>query len=151
MPEELETVHNIEKEAYPAPWTLNFFRIIYNMHRDLFIVAILDGKIIGYAVGEVEKREKRHRQKKIGHVMNLAVIESHREKGIGTLLMDEIEHRFIVKGASIAYLEVRESNVTAQNLYSRRGYMFVNKVDNYYGDENGLLMSKVLKSEPSKR
>ncbi|MCW4048460.1 MAG: ribosomal protein S18-alanine N-acetyltransferase [Candidatus Bathyarchaeota archaeon] len=138
-PEELNQVHRIEQDIYPVPWTMNFFRIMAHTVQDLFLVVSLNDEVVGYAVGEVESRGG---DRKTGHVMNLAVKESYRRRGIGTLLMDELERRFIEKGVGLAYLEVRESNVMAQSLYRHRGYVYLRKVGHYYGDEDGLVLTK---------
>ncbi len=120
---------------------MNFFRLMANMNPELFIVATVDEKLVGYTVGELDARRD---GKTVGHVMNVAVEPRHRNRGIGTLLMDELEARFLRLGAAAAYLEVRESNVGAQRLYSHRGYVYLRKVEGYYGDEDGLVMTKTL-------
>lgn len=137
---DLDDIHRIECGSYPTPWSMNFFRLMANMNPELFIVATLDGELVGYTVGELDVR----RDMWAGHVMNVAVDPRHRDRGIGTMLMDELEARFRGLGAKAAYLEVRESNVDAQRLYSRRGYALLRKADGYYGDEDGLVMTKFL-------
>jgi ribosomal-protein-alanine N-acetyltransferase len=138
---DLEEVHRIERCSYPTPWSMNFFRLMANMNPELFIVATVDEELVGYTVGEVDTRRNGG---KVGHVMNVAVDSRHRDRGVGTLLMEELEARFLRLGATVAYLEVRESNVDAQRLYSRRGYVNLRKVEGYYGDEDGLVMTKAL-------
>ena len=138
---DLEEVHRIEMGSYPTPWSMNFFRLMANMNPELFIVATVGQELVGYAVGELNERGTGTR---VGHVMNVAVDARHRGRGVGTMLMEELESRFIRLGASAAYLEVRESNVDAQRLYTRRGYLFLRKVEGYYGDEDGLVMTKAL-------
>lgn len=137
---DLEDIQRIERGSYPTPWSMNFFRLMANMNPELFIVATLDGELVGYTVGELKVR----RDIRVGHVMNVAVDPRHRNRGIGTLLMDELEAKFRGLGATATYLEVRESNVIAQRLYSRRGYVFLRKAEGYYGDEDGLVMTKSL-------
>lgn len=137
-------IHLIEETVYPVPWTLNFFRIIYHMNEGLFIVAVEDEHIIGYTVGEVEIMGRNEEPKKAGHVLNIAVLSEYQGKGVGTILLDEVEKRFKVKDAKIAYLEVRESNETAQRIYRHRGYQYVRTAENYYGDEDGYIMTKKL-------
>ncbi len=137
---DLEDVHRIERSSYPTPWSMNFFRLMANMNPGLFIVATVDGDLVGYTVGELNARGDR----RVGHVMNVAVDSRHRNRGIGTLLMDELEARLRGLGAEAAYLEVRESNLDAQRLYSRRGYVYLRKAERYYGDEDGLVMTKAL-------
>jgi ribosomal-protein-alanine N-acetyltransferase len=142
--EDLPLIHLIEETVYPVPWTLNFFRIIYHMNEGLFIVAVEDEHIIGYTVGEVEIMGRKDDPKKAGHVLNIAVRREYQGKGVGTILLDEVEKRFRVKDANIAYLEVRESNENAQRIYRHRGYQYVRTAENYYGDEDGYIMTKKL-------
>jgi ribosomal-protein-alanine N-acetyltransferase len=144
--EDLDLVLLIESDSYPSPWTLNFFRLMLNAEPGLFIVAKEYDVVIGYTVGEVESRG---RLGVAGHVMNIAVDRNHRKSGVGTGLLDELERRFLNKGANVSYLEVRESNVIAQRMYRDRGYVYLNKVENYYGDEDGLVMVKRLNGEIS--
>lgn len=138
---DLDTVYMIEVESYPAPWSRNFFRLMAHTSPELFLTAHMDEEIIGYTVGEVDTRPSGRR---LGHVMNLAVKEAYRNRGVGSALMDELERRFVEMGAKAAYLEVRESNATAQRLYSDRGYSFFRKARGYYGDEDGYVMTKAL-------
>jgi ribosomal-protein-alanine N-acetyltransferase len=138
---DLEAVQRIERSSYPKPWSMNFFRLMANMNPELFIVATVDEELVGYTVGEVDARRNGG---KVGHVLNVAVDSRHRHRGVGTMLMEELEARFLRLGATAAYLEVRESNLDAQRLYSHRGYVYLRKVEGYYGDEDGLVMTKVL-------
>jgi len=138
---DLEEIRRIERASYPTPWSMNFFRLMANMNPELFIVATVEEELVGYTVGEVDARGN---GKKVGHVMNVAVDPRHRHRGVGTMLLDELEVRFLRLGATAAYLEVRESNVDAQRIYSRRGYVYLRKVEGYYRDEDGLVMTKPL-------
>lgn len=142
--DDLPIIHEIEESVYPIPWTFNFFRIIYHMNEDLFIVAMDDDNIIGYTVGEVQVMGRKEAPRKAGHVLNIAVCRENQCRGVGTMLLDEIEKRFSDREANIAYLEVRESNSIAQRLYLERGYEYVRTSKDYYGDEDGFIMTKSL-------
>ena len=138
---DLKMVHRIERSSYPTPWSMNFFRLMANMNPELFIVATVDEELVGYTVGELEARRNGG---KVGHIMNVAVDSQHRRRGVGTMLMEELEARLYRLGATAVYLEVRESNVDAQRLYTLRGYVYLKRVEGYYGDEDGLVMTKAL-------
>ena len=142
--EDLPVIHGIESTVYPSPWTFNFFRIMFHMNQDLFIVALFEDDVVGYTVGEIEIMGKKSSPRNAGHVLNIAVSSKFQGKGAGTILLDELESRFIKKGADMAYLEVRESNERAQRVYRNRGYHYVRTAKNYYGDEDGLIMTKRL-------
>lgn len=139
--EDLHEIHRIERSSYPTPWSMNFFRLMATMNPELFLVVTIDEEPVGYTVGELDERRP---GRKLGHVMNVAVNVHHRDRGIGTMLMEELEARFNRLGATAVYLEVRESNLDAQRLYNRRGYVFLRKAEAYYGDEDGLVMTKAL-------
>lgn len=142
--DDLEVIQGIELSVYPTAWTINFFRLMLSLSGELFLVALDDGELIGYTVGELNKMGTVADPKIVGHVLNVAVTEEHQGGGVGTLLMDELELRLQGKGAEVAYLEVRESNVGAQAMYRKRGYQYVRTSKGYYGDEDGFIMIKSL-------
>jgi ribosomal-protein-alanine N-acetyltransferase len=107
---------------------------------DLFLVAEAENRIVGYAVGEVERRGV----ERVGHVMNLAVASEWRRRGLAGMLLDELERRFAERGALSSYLEVRVSNTPAKNLYLKRGYFEAGYLPNYYRGEDGIAMEKPL-------
>jgi [ribosomal protein S18]-alanine N-acetyltransferase len=70
------------------------------------------------------------------HIINIAVREVCRGKGIGELLLiSSIELATALK-ASVVTLEVRVSNVIAQNLYTKYGFNQVGLRKKYYTDNN---------------
>jgi ribosomal-protein-alanine N-acetyltransferase len=77
------------------------------------------------------------------HITNIAVRQQYQRQGIGELLL--ISTIDLAKGmkASIMTLEVRASNLAAQNLYSKYGFTKVGTRRGYYLDnrEDGILMS----------
>jgi ribosomal protein S18 acetylase RimI-like enzyme len=73
---------------------------------DLFLVAELDGEIIGAVLGGFDGRR--------GMIYHLSVSEEHRHLGIGTALMDALEIRLCEKGCLRAYLLIRKDNPVSQ-------------------------------------
>jgi ribosomal protein S18 acetylase RimI-like enzyme len=76
---------------------------------DLFLVAELDGSIIGSVLGGFDGRR--------GMVYHLALDDSFRKQGIGTALMDELESRLKQKGCIRTYLLVTRDNLDAIRFY----------------------------------
>lgn len=142
--EDLPCIHNIELQVYPVPWTIGFFKLLFTSNKDLFTVATIEEKIVGYTVGEIHAGNKGEDRIVIGHVQNIAVIKEHQRKGIGTTLLNDLEEKFIERSADASYLEVRVSNVKAQELYKDRGYEYARTSKDYYGDEDGYIMIKYL-------
>ncbi len=77
------------------------------------------------------------------HVTNIAVREVYRQRGIGELLLIFGINLAMELKAHTVTLEVRASNVAAQNLYAKYGFTQVGVRRGYYMDnrEDGVLMS----------
>jgi ribosomal protein S18 acetylase RimI-like enzyme len=81
---------------------------------DLFLIAEVNGKLIGTVLGGFDGRR--------GIVYHLAVSESYRKKGIGESLMTELEARFNKKGCIRCYLLVTLDNQEILEYYKKRGW-----------------------------
>jgi ribosomal-protein-alanine N-acetyltransferase len=79
---------------------------------------------------------------KKGHVVSVAVLEQHRGKGIGTMLVNESLKGVKMRQCGEMYLEVRCSNNDAVKLYERLGFVILQRPKSYYRDgEDAFLMS----------
>ena len=84
------------------------------VQRELFLVAELDGRIVGSVMGGYEG----HR----GWVNYLAVDDVERRSGLGRRLMDEIETRLRALGCPKLNLQVRGDNRAALAFYQKLGF-----------------------------
>jgi ribosomal-protein-alanine N-acetyltransferase len=77
------------------------------------------------------------------HITNIAVRERYHRHGIGELLLISIIDLATELNARFVTLEVRSSNIAAQNLYYKYGFTQVGLRRGYYTDnkENAVLMS----------
>ncbi len=81
---------------------------------DLFIMAVESDEIIGTVIGGFDGRR--------GLIYHLAVDRSHRRRGIGKLLMQEIERRLVAKGCLRCYLLVKDDAREVIEFYGRQGW-----------------------------
>jgi ribosomal protein S18 acetylase RimI-like enzyme len=81
---------------------------------DLFLVAELDGQIVGAVLGGFDGRR--------GFMYHLAVAENIRQQGLGLALMDELELRLRQKGCIRYYLLVTRDNLGAMQFYEDHGW-----------------------------
>ena len=77
------------------------------------------------------------------HITNIAVRQSWQRQGVGEMLLMSIIELAAQLKANIVTLEVRVSNLPAQNLYHKYGFVQVGLRRGYYTDnrEDALLMS----------
>ena len=73
------------------------------------------------------------------------VDHNFRKKGYATLLLQKMIEASKSKNCHSIFLEVRESNISAQHLYLKNDFAIIHKRYNYYGKEDGLLMKKELR------
>lgn len=125
----LRGVLRIEEQANPRPWSLSLFlsELRYTESR-AYLVARVGTELVGYAGLMLVAGD--------GHVTNVGVDPEHRRQGIATRLMLELVRRGLEEGAEALTLEVRVSNVAAQELYRRFGFVPAGVRKNYYSDAN---------------
>ena len=75
---------------------------------------------------------------------NIYVLDSYRGKGIASLMMEYIINICKNNNLKNITLEVRTSNNVAIGLYRKYGFREVSIRKYYYGDEDGILMEKVM-------
>jgi ribosomal-protein-alanine N-acetyltransferase len=132
---DLDEVMAIEKTAFPFPWSAGFFRQELQVACARSILAEADGKIIGYVLfwllpGAID-------------IHNIAVHRDFRRKGVARVLLrkvvDEAERQSITR----VMLEVRRSNLPAQQLYEAMGFSITGIRKGYYSDnaEDALAMT----------
>jgi ribosomal protein S18 acetylase RimI-like enzyme len=108
--------------GYPAPHNDPAFVIQCKLaiQRDLFFVALLDGRLVGTVLGGYDG----HR----GWIYSLAVSPGARRRGIGTALMGHVERALRGRGCPKINLQVLASNAEAVPFYEKLGYSVEERV-----------------------
>ena len=78
-------------------------------------------------------------------IMNIVVKKSYRNKGIGSLLLGNLILLCNELNLKSLSLEVNEKNIPAINLYKKFGFRDIGTRKNYYKNENGIIMKKILR------
>jgi len=134
--DDIDGVLKIEEEAFSLPWTREAFmqEMTTNLHAYYVVAENGDGQIVGFCGMWLVMDES--------HITNVAVTEKAKGQGIGEGLMREAirvakEHEVV-----LMTLEVRVSNVIAQNLYRKLDFQNGGIRKGYYSDnmEDALVM-----------
>lgn len=137
--EDINAVMQVEKTAYPYPWTKGIFADCLRVGYDCW-VATLNQQIIAHAVISVAAGES--------HILNLAVDQSYQGQGIGKHLLNHLMDVARIKAADTMLLEVRPSNQAAIHLYESSGFNEIGSRKAYYpapnGKEDALLFARQL-------
>lgn len=142
-PEDLDAIININKVCLPENYSPVFFLEHYYENPRIFLVAEVDGRVVGYNMCRIEfgLSNLRTAFSRKGHVISIAVMRDYRRMGIGHGLMQIGMQRVKEDGATEIFLEVRVSNNPAIDLYKILGFKSVKVAEGYYRDgENAYLM-----------
>lgn len=131
---QIPRILEIERVCQSAPWSQTSFLNEVDSPQSIFLVAILNGKVVGYGGAWILVDE--------AHITNLAVDPEMRGQGIGRRLMNEILEKSKERGAVCSTLEVRAGNEAAIHLYESMGYVTAGRRKGYYPDnrEDALVM-----------
>jgi len=141
-PARLDAVVAIEQAVYAFPWSRGNF--VDSLAAGYLAEVLVDarGELIGYyvAMGGVEEM----------HLLNVTVRPLLQGRGHGRAMLDALVAHSRARGARTLWLEVRESNLHARELYRRYGFAEVGIRRGYYpaplGREDAVVMSLTLDS-----
>lgn len=130
--EHIDEVFNIEKTCFSHPWSKQDLINQLNIDTSFFVVAKVDGKVVGYMGLQIFSGE--------GYVTNIAVLPEFRRMGIAEKLIA----RQLKNSMSFITLEVRKSNAPAIALYEKTGFENVGIRPDFYSDptEDAVIMTK---------
>ncbi len=124
---DLPEVLAIERASFRDPWArVAFERELENEFSRTPVARDSEGRVVGYAVYWVAGPEY--------HLLNIAVREDVRRRGVGRLLMNHIIADALKAKAEFIALEVRPSNLAARSMYRKYGFVTVGTRPHYYHD-----------------
>ena len=132
--EHVNAVLNISTLSFITPWTRDSIeKELYNKFAR-YVIAKKDGLVIGFGGVWLILDE--------GHITNVAVHPEYRGIGVGDMIIESLVEVCRLNSINSMTLEVRKSNVIAQNLYKKHGFIDEGVRKNYYTDthEDAVIM-----------
>jgi len=127
---DMREILTIERDSFPSPWSENLFRSEMTNPLARMLVGRVDplpGKpVAGYVVYWRVADEM--------HLHNIAVRKDLRRTRVASFLLREAFRASQSEGARSVTLEVRRSNLPAQNLYEKFGFSVKGVRPRYYSD-----------------
>ncbi len=158
--DDVPTVAELEQVIFTLPWSANAFsyELRHNPTAEYWVLRYapwmiknewplprsvkrllgaprLDPSILGYGGFWLMLDE--------AHICTLGVRPECRGRGLGELLLAALIERALARQACVITLEVRVTNLVAQNLYHKYGFQVVGQRKRYYSDngEDALIMT----------
>ena len=115
---DIPAVTDLEKVCFEGkdPWSYGAFynEIVENSDKTLYLVALADGKVVGYMGVWMILDE--------GQITNVAVGPEYRRRHIAESLIEEMVRRTAEEGVTSWTLEARVDNDPAIRLYEKMGF-----------------------------
>lgn len=147
-PEDVEEVMAIERQSFPLPWSMTTYQheLRDNQHSHYAVVrqALPPPQPDPFWTRLVRRGQPR-RAPVLGyggfwlvvdeaHISTIATAPAWRGRGLGELVLLTMIEQGLGLGAHIVTLEVRISNIVAQNLYHKYGFVITGGRKHYYRD-----------------
>ena len=132
--EHLKEIALLEQLCFSQPWSEESLAIL-TQSNGLGVVALTsDGRLIGYG-GMLTVLDE-------GQITNIAVHPDFRRLGVGKAILSAMMEQARQRGVNQLSLEVRASNLVAQTLYLKQGFVVAGVRKHFYchPTEDGLVM-----------
>ncbi len=119
----LDAIAAVDAACFSTPWERREIRAFLSFAENQVVdvpiahyclVAMLGGKVAGFALATFRREESQ--------VHRLAVLPSHRRRGVGSYLLKALELKALRRKSPGLSIMLRESNVAAQVWFREHGY-----------------------------
>lgn len=125
--DDIDRIYAIEQVCFPNPWSrTSFHNEIVNNHFATYFIVEIDDRQIGYCGVWVIMDE--------ANITNIAILPEYQGNKFGEALLRNVMMFAKAIGAKTMSLEVRVTNIVAQNLYRKLGFQAGGIRKNYYSD-----------------
>ena len=123
---DLKQIYQIEKDVFIKDhWTFGMVeRELENLSGQTTWIIEESSAILGYCMMRIFCNE--------ANITNIAIKSSCQRQGLGSFLLEHVLNQLPIK--SSVFLEVKEGNLSAINLYQRLGFKVISLRKNYYKD-----------------
>ncbi|HHH78251.1 MAG TPA: GNAT family N-acetyltransferase [Thermoplasmatales archaeon] len=133
--EDFERYYDLRWRILREPWNRPRGSEKDDMEKESIHLMVCDeGEVVGVSRLHFNSREE-------AQVRYMAVEERHRGKGVGTMMLAELEKKAREKGGSYIILNARENAI---DFYKKNGYDVVERTYTLFGSINHFKMRKIL-------
>jgi [ribosomal protein S18]-alanine N-acetyltransferase len=125
-PREFAALHKLDVACFPPgiSYSKMMLRYFLQLPAAECLVAGEESRIAGFILTKENPP--------LGHIVTLDVAESHRRRGVGSLLLNESERNLAFRGVRTILLETAIDNAAAIAFWQRHGYRIEATLQRYY-------------------
>jgi len=133
--DDLAAVAALESESFDPAWKADDVALLLEATEALLLIAEEEGVARGYALFQRVAGE--------AELLRIGVARASRGRGLGDRLLAEGLDRLAAAGDRACFLEVREGNLPARQLYERAGFQRTGRRPGYYADGEDALLFRL--------
>ena len=138
LEKDAEKIVELYKDNFSDGWNLEMILSAYKNQRFIALGAFNEDELVGVITCDFNEFD--------ADIEGVVVKKEYRNKGIGALLISELEEKLKESKKEKIFLEVRLSNIPAKKLYEKMGFTIISQRKRYYSDnEDAVVMAKELK------
>lgn len=138
LEKDAELIVDLYKDNFSDGWNLEMILSAYKNQRFIALGAFINDQLIGAITCDFNEFD--------ADIEGVVVKKEYRNKGVGALLISELEKKLKETKKEKIFLEVRKSNAVAKRLYEKMGFNLIGQRKGYYSDgEDAVIMAKELK------
>jgi [ribosomal protein S18]-alanine N-acetyltransferase len=138
---DFSAVYKLDQSCFPPgiAYSKTTLRYFLSLSCAECLVAVEGGRITGFVLSEINGP--------LAHIITLDVVEAHRRSGVGSMLLEAMEHAIAAQGVRTILLETAVDNEAAIGFWQRHGYRVEGVLKRYYlGRIDACEMRKLLPS-----
>jgi len=142
---ELCLVQGLIEQELSEPYSVFTYRYFVNQWPKLCLLAMHGDECIGTIVGKIDVD---HNRQKRGYIAMLAVQKAHRNKKIGSQLVQKVIEQMQAMQVDLVVLETEVSNKGALGLYEKLNFVRDKRLNKYYLNGGDAFRLKLWLSSP---
>jgi len=127
----------IDRNFFPTPWSIESWINLCDGHNRLLILLKNGNDTIGFCLFDKVIQDS------FAHLLKILIIPSYQKLGLSKELLNKALLVLCKSGCTHYFLEVEQSNITAQKLYLSSGFKIIHRKKDFYGENrDALIMTK---------
>jgi len=124
----------LDQSHFPTPWSLDSWKNLFQDHDRLLVLIKNKEDAIGFCLFDKVIADS------FAHLLKIVIHPKFRAQGHSKMLLDTALVNLQNCGCSQFFLEVEESNLTAQRLYLSLGFKVIHRKKDFYGQNRSALI-----------
>ena len=127
-------LYELDRDYFPTPWTFDAWKELLVSHQRFLMTLTVDSKVIGFCLFDQVAADS------FAHLLKIIIHPTYRQKGCAQILLTDALSQQQGQGFSKFFLEVEESNIAAQALYTGLGFQKIHLKKDYYGNNRSAVI-----------